>query len=145
MVINEIVRGINKSLAGEQLLYKQLEPFMDEVIDDINAKLNSTFPTFSELNVEEVFSGNFDYNFFPERYIRNVVIKGAAYKFYIMDEEGSQVADMYGYDYQTALFLMMRDYIEKVPDEFRSDNTGSLMVDENYSQSRLPFHFKVWY
>lgn len=145
MVINEIVRGINKCLAGEQLLYKQLEPFMDSVIDDINDKLNSRFPAFSELDVEEVFSGNFDYDFFPDKYIRTVVIKGAAYKFYIMDEEGSQVADMYGYDYQNALFLMMRDYIEKVPRRFRSDDTGSLLVDENYSQSRLPFHFKVWY
>ena len=30
-----------------------------------------------------------------------------------MDEEGSQVADMYGYQYKDALFRMERDYAEQ--------------------------------
>ena len=144
MTINEIVKRINKALAGEQLVYSRLEPFMDEVIDDINEKLNAKYPSFSSLRAIDAFSGETDYNYFPEHYIRKVLIKGTAYKFYIMDEEGMQTADMYGYDYQNALFTMMRDYIEKVPEEYRADYSGGLMVDENYSQSMLPFDFKIW-
>lgn len=144
MTINEIVKRINKTLAGEQLVYSRLEPFMDEVIDDINEKLNSTYPSFSSLRAVDAFSGETDYNYFPETYIRKVLIKGAAYKFYIMDEEGMQTADMFGYDYQNALFMMMRDYIEKVPEEYRADYTGGLRVDENYSQSQVPFDFRIW-
>lgn len=128
MLVNDIVKRVNQELAGEQLVYTRIKPFLDEVIDDINANLNSTFPTFSDLG-ESVEGGLVtDYNYFPEKYIRSVVIKGAAYKFYVMDEEGEQIAQMYNYDYQRALFHMVRDYIDQVPEEYQSDSTGSIRL-----------------
>lgn len=128
MLVNDIVKRVNQELAGEQLVYTRIKSFLDEVIDDINANLNSTFPTFSDLG-ESVEGGLVtDYNYFPEKYIRSVVIKGAAYKFYIMDEEGEQIAQMYNYDYQLALFHMVRDYIDQVPEEYQSDSTGSIRL-----------------
>ena len=88
MRINEIVSRTNEKLAGETLMYSQLEVFFDEVIDDINAKLNSKFPAFSEFFDSSKLNSNEEYNCFPDKYIRTVVVVGAAYKFYCTDEEG---------------------------------------------------------
>lgn len=132
-------------LAGEQLVYSKLEPFLDSVIDDINIQLNSRYPTFSECNFPSVLDTAAVYDYFPDRYIRSVVIKGAAYKFYIMDEEGINTAEMFGYDYQDALYYMLRDFVDKVPEEYQDDNTGSLMIDENYPlYSSTKFDISVW-
>lgn len=135
MTINTIIKNINKLLAGEQLVYSYLEPFLDQVIDDINNQLDTTFPTFSELSEDygDEFTGSFDYDFFPERYIRSVVIKGAAYKWYIMDEEAATVAEEYGLDYNNNLFVMLRDYLEHVPYEYRADNHGGVRFSPDYS------------
>lgn len=80
MQIQDIVSGVNAKLAGETLTFTEMRLFLDEVIDDINAALNANFPVFSTL------AANANYNFFPDRYIRSVVIVGAASKFYVTDE-----------------------------------------------------------
>lgn len=128
MLVSEIVKRVNQELAGEQLVYTRIKPFLDSVIDDINTNLNAIFPTFSDLGTDIDAGLTFDYNYFPEKYIRSVVIKGAAYKFYVMDEEGEAIAQQFGMDYQTNLFYMVRDYIEKVPEEYQSDSTGSIKL-----------------
>lgn len=126
MKINDIVKGINDELAGELLTYNYLQPFLDQVIDDINNQLDSTYPAFSEFTYEKYPDRYPDYNFFPERYIRNVVIKGAAYKWFVMDEEGIPTAQQFQYNYQDNLFYMLRDYLEKVPEEYQADNLASV-------------------
>lgn len=125
-------------------MYFRLEEFLDSTIDDINARLNSKFPAFSEIYNEETPLGNYDYNYFPDKYIREVVCKGAAYKFYIMDEEGITNAEQYRYDYEMALFLMQRDYIEQVPEEYRCESKGSVVINEDKGYYPTPFDFKVW-
>lgn len=145
MIINNIVKNVNKYLAGEQLTYNQLEPFLDGVIDDINYALSSTFPAFSDLSVDPGFTGNTEYDYFPDTYVRSVVIIGAAYKFYIMDEEGIQTAEKYAYDYEKGLFSMQRDYIDRVPEEYQSESTGSIEVDIDALKERTPFNFRVFY
>lgn len=121
-----------------------MEIFLDEVIDDINDALNSKFPSFSELEDNIEFTGNAEYNFFPDKYIRSVVCKGAAAKFYTMDEEGTPTAEQYAREYAAALFYMTRDYIEQVPEEYRSDSTGSVVFDIRQCSRDLPFDFDVW-
>lgn len=133
MDINTIVKRVNHYLTGEMLPYSVLEPFMDAVIDDINASLNSEFPTFGELSENTDYSGDTEYDYFPEKYVRNVVIKGTAYKFYIMDEEGMDTAERFNYDYEKALFEMIRDYSEQVPEEYMSDSTGSVETFEDFA------------
>ena len=124
--INTIVNYINERLAGEQLLYSQLLVFLDGTIDDINQALNSNFPAFSEFSEKDE---NYpDYNFFPDRYIRTVVVTGACAKFYICDEEGAAVAEQYQYEYKEKLFLMVRDYSHQVPEEYRAEHQG-YMID----------------
>ena len=124
-----------------------IEPFLDEVIDDINTALNATFPTFSELEDKAenaIFTINTEYNYFPDKYIRSVVCKGAASKYYIMDEEGEPIAEQFAREYSIALFYMVRDYIEQVPEEFRSTSTGSVVFDEALTSTPTPFSFNMW-
>ena len=135
MHINEIVLRVNKNLAGESLEYHEMEPFLDSVIDDINAKLNSRFPVFSEFSRENFPSFYPNYNFFPETYIRKVVLMGAAYKFYVADEEGLQAAPMMGYDYQQNLFEMLRDYLDHVPYRFSKES-----IDPNNRIGSVKMH-----
>ena len=126
MRISEIVKRTNEKLAGETLLYSQLQVYFDEVIDDINTKLNSKFPAFSEVFSANDLQQDLEYNYFPDKYIRTVVIIGAAYKFYCTDEEGIATAQQYAYDYNTNLFIMERDYSNLVPDEYKADSQGYL-------------------
>ena len=132
MRISEIVRRTNEKLAGETLMYTQLEMFFDEVIDDINAKLNSKFPTFSEVFSAETLSSDAEYNCFPDKYVRTVVVVGAAYKFYCTDEEGIATAQQYAFDYNTNLFLMERDYSDLVPEQYRATGQGHLTTKEDW-------------
>lgn len=135
MKIRDIVKLTNTYLAGEQLVYQKLLPFYDAVIDDINGRLNSTFPSFTDLDVTQLDSDDAVYEFFPDRYIRSVVALGAAHKFYMMDEEGVSYDEAYTGKYEEALFYMTRDYIDQVPEIFQSDSTGSVPVhleDDSY-------------
>ena len=147
MKIIEIVKLVNKYLAGEQLTFKKMTPFLDAVIDDINSELNSTYPPFSslELQIGEFPSKTDEYSHFPDHYIRSVVCLGAASKFYTTDEEGIMSAEGYEALYRQNLFYMLRDYIEKVPCEYRADYTGSVrQAEERYVENHIPFDFHIW-
>lgn len=118
MTIENIVQGVNDQLAGELLTYTNIRPLLNEVIDEINASLDACFPEFT--------SNTTEYNYFPDRYIRSVLIKGTAFKFYIIDEEGIPSAQQFNYNYQDALFRMVRDYLEDIPDEYKADHKASV-------------------
>ena len=127
MVIEKIVKRVNEYLAGELLSFEQLKPYLDAVIDDINTQLNSIYPAFSEINPIAVTD---DYNFFPDRYIRNVLCLGAAYKYYTTDEEGVGNASTYRDEYHANLFFMIRDWLASVPEEYQNvDTNGAHAVE----------------
>ena len=127
MKIRDIVKLTNTYLAGEQLVYQKLVPFYDAVIDDINSRLNSIYPTFSSLDVQP---SDVDavYDFFPDHYIRSVVALGAAHKFYEMDEEGVTYDSSYEAQYERNLFYMTRDHIARVPRIYCSDSPGGVII-----------------
>lgn len=129
MELQKIVNAINKRLAGELMIYSELEIHLDTIIDEINNRLNSNFPAFSEFNSTD-YANYPDYNFFPDKYIRSVVIPGAAFKFYVTDEEGISTATKYEQEYQTNLFYMERDYLELVPEEFQNTNHEGLLTGD---------------
>lgn len=114
MKITALISLINTKLAGELLTKHELTPFIDNVIDDINDKLNSRFPAMSELAPEVT-----DYDFFPDKYVRSVVAQGAAWYYYVTDEEGAQAAFQYQALYQDGLFKMLRDYSEDIPPQYQ--------------------------
>lgn len=113
MTTKAIVDHINQLLAGEHLTYQDVEPLLDRVIDDINSQLNTRYPAYSELKIKNNDGAPpIKFECFPDRYIRLVLIPGAAYYFYIMDEEGIDTAPAYREMYQRGLFMMLRDYVE---------------------------------
>lgn len=130
MQITQIVRMINDKLAGENLSYDALKTHMDAVIDDINAKLNSSFPAFSEFTMVAYPKAYPDYNFFPDKYIRTVVGFGTAYKFFTVDEEGADFAKEFKQEYLKALFYMERDYINQVNELYQE-------VEQGYIENEL--------
>lgn len=134
MKYNTIISLISKQLADEIVSESEMLSYMDRVIDDINARLNTVFPTFTEFKEanSNVTNNLLDYNVIPDKYIRTVVIPGTAYKYYTTDEEGGYAAPKYADDYETGLFYMLRDYSFSVPAEYRADDQGfvSLDVDE---------------
>lgn len=125
MKLDEITRRLNKKLADEMLSYQDVVYLLDHAVDDINDELFSTFPVFSELAV-----GSDEYTAFPDKYIRKVVIPGAAYYFYTEDEEGERVAGEFYLNYRDELFKMSRDYMELVPDEYQNNEGGYVEFDE---------------
>lgn len=127
MKIRDIVKLTNTYLAGEQLVYQKLVPFYDAVIDDINSRLNSIYPTFSSLDIQPSDTDAV-YDFFPDQYIRSVVALGAAHKFYEMDEEGVTYDSAYEAQYERNLFYMTRDHIARVPRIYRSDSPGGVII-----------------
>ena len=127
MDINTLVKLTNQKLAGETLLYSQLEPYFDDVIDKINTELNAIFPTFSEHRERnQTDSGIPAYTYFPDMYIRSVVVVGAAVGFYTVDEEGIITAQQMQVEYNTNLFMMKRDYSEQVPEKYKATGRGYL-------------------
>ena len=127
MDINTLVKLTNQKLAGETLLYSQLEPYFDDVIDKINTELNAIFPTFSEHRERnQTDSGIPAYTYFPDMYIRSVVVVGAAVGFYTVNEEGIITAQQMQVEYNTNLFMMKRDYSEQVPEQYKATGRGYL-------------------
>ena len=127
MLITQVQKLFNEALAGETLSFKEMLPHLDAAIDGINAKLNSKYPVFSD-----VPSDTYDavYDFFPDKYIRTVVIPGAAWHFYVMDEEGLQTAPQYQQDFENGKFIMQRDMLYKIPEEYQDDDQQGFIVGD---------------
>lgn len=125
MLISKIRDGINQALAGEMLSMRELIPHLDFVIDEINDNMNTTFPAFSELDLSTVT----EYDMIPDKYIRTVLIPGAAWHYYVYDEEGIPTANQYSTMYETAKFKMLRDFSMNVPEEYLASSTGYVQSD----------------
>ena len=119
MKITDIRKLVNQALAGELLTYGEMRPHLDFTIDEINTTLDSCFPVFSDLESE-----NDVYDYFPDKFIRTVVVPGAAWHFYVNDEEGASTAQQYQLDFEKGKYIMLRDYIDKVPEEYQPDNNA---------------------
>lgn len=135
MKLEQLTRLTNLKLADELLSYVELLPYFNMVIDDINAVLNAQFPSFPEPPLETD-----EYTAIPDKYIRTVVIPGAAYKYYVVDEEGVGTAPVYADEYNTNTFLMLRDYLPFIPEEYQADvHQGSVRakVDDDYGDRGL--------
>jgi len=94
----------------------------------LDAKGNPTFDANGNLVIDEdkrraVYE---NYDFFPDKYIRSVLIPGAAYKWFSVDEEGASTAPLLQAEYEKARFEMVRDYIDYVPYEYVNDTIGGI-------------------
>lgn len=130
MHIANIVQLVNRKLANELLSQTELLIHMDSVIDDINSQLNTIFPTFTEVIAEEGVNDP-DYQAIPDKYLRSVVVVGAAVKYYEADEEGNPSATSFVQDYRQQLFYMLRDFSFSIPEEYRAEDQGFLSLDDD--------------
>ena len=146
MKYSAIITLISKHLADEIVSESEMLSYMDRVVDDINARLNTTFPTFTEFK-EQQFDyertddstlADLDYTAIPDKYIRTVIIPGAAFKYYTTDEEGGYSSPKYEEDYKQGLFYMQRDYSFKIPEEYRADEQGFIDMDLDSSNLYVP-------
>lgn len=129
MRIKTLIESINTQLAGELLSIGELKDFVDKAIDDINTRLNTKFPVLTDV----MSQAQLEYNAIPDKYIRSVVIPGAAFKYYITDEEGAAVAPKYEEDYLKGLFYMERDYMPIVPEEYIETDEQGHVHDPNFA------------
>ena len=125
---SEILKRINIYLDGEMLRFSDVYPYLDAVIFEINSALQTRFPSFTDRALEEDYAD--DYTAFPDKYIANVIVPGVAYKYYVQDEEGENVAGSYGSLYQQNLFYMQRDCMEFVDEKYvDTDAAGYLTME----------------
>lgn len=138
MNIDKLCSFINKNyIISENLRNIELYGYMDIVIDDINDRLQSNFPTFSEWKdfaieynathseEEDFVALDVDvYSVIPARYLRSVVAIGAALNFFTNDEEGEQISTKYYIQYEKNLFNMVRDFHNLVPVMFQNVDGG---------------------
>ena len=129
MRIKTLIESINTQLAGELLSIGELKDFVDKAIDDINTRLNTKFPVLTDV----MSRAQLEYTAIPDKYIRSVVIPGAAFKYYITDEEGAAVAPKYEEDYLKGLFYMERDYMPIVPEEYIETDEQGHVHDPNFA------------
>lgn len=158
---SQLITDINKKLAGESLSFNELQLYIDATIDDINSVLNACYPTTSEMErayeVVSDMSGNtdtlpIDYKYwngagtedgvayltlFPMAIVRRVIVLGAALKWLIADEEGLGTASTYNTEYQNELFLLQRDYSNKVPAHYQATEQG--YVQDCFNSSGITF------
>lgn len=139
MKLTDIVKALNTALAGERLSYFQARPFLDKTIDDINAKLASTYPVFSELE-----PGVDAYDLFPDRYIRTVIVPGAAWYYFTQDEEGISTAPQYAADYDRGLFQMSRDFINSVPVEYQDTTLKAVVFAKDLETGERGISVNGW-
>jgi hypothetical protein len=137
MRISTLVQLVNHKLADELLSQKQMLVYLDAVIDDINTALSTNFPTITEVLLMNDNTGDIDYGmdadgvvFMPDKYIRSVIVPGAAIKFYEVDEEGNNTAPLFMQQYQQNLFYMQRDYIFSIPEKYTDRNRGVIRLSD---------------
>lgn len=126
MDINKIIQLLNDTLAGETLTEREALTYLDFAIDDINGELNSAYPTFTEFR--DIEDSGSSYDLFDDRYIRNTVIPGAAWRFYVIDEEGLQTAVQHKEDFDKGKFKMLRDMLYTIPDKYRADDEQGFII-----------------
>lgn len=134
----DILALLNKKLNDEKLTWQQAVRFLDSTIDDINRELHSVYPTFTVAETLPGYTQN--YNFFPDQYVRDVVVIGGAYKFYADEEEGEPIARVFQSEYASALFYMKRDWMSQVPTLFQQSDGGTLTLGENVTRY-MSFNF----
>ena len=128
MLLKDIQKLMNNTLAGETLTLNEMLPHLDFAIDEINDALNSVYPTFSEVLAKDPEAK--EYAFFPDRYIRRAVISGAAWNFYVVDEEGLQTSMQYQIDFERGKFIMQRDMLYNIPEEYQASDARGFVVGD---------------
>lgn len=122
MLYKDIVKNFNVLLAGDNLVLKDILPHLDFALDKVNEKLNTCYPTFTEYYDPNGDYKSDKYDLFENRFIRQVILPGAAWHYYVTDEEGLATSPQYEKDFENGLFVMQRDMLYNIPVEWQASN-----------------------
>ena len=117
MTILEMKKSLNSLLAGEMLSFDMMKQHINFAIDEINTVMDTCFPDISSLTTESTYTA------IPDKYIRSVVLPGAAHHYYMVDDEGTTPEQDFARQFEMGKFYMLRDYSYNVPSMYQvADN-----------------------
>lgn len=125
MQIYKIVEHVNRQMDDEMYVWFDIEYIAQKVLDEINDRLSSNFPEIEGFGEDE----GADYNFFPNRWIRGVLIPGIIYELLVVQDEFENLSFQRLREKQEGLEKMFRDYT--VPEEYQLDGDIGVMFVEN--------------
>ena len=127
-----ILKRVNRLLITFKVNWEDLVDELDMGIEEINKYLSTKYPAVSEI-LDEFSSPNDTYSyrsggedryFFPIKYFNSIVIPFAATQLLTIEEEFSEIYAKYANEWQENLFVMARDEISSIPQEFISAPQG---------------------
>ena len=126
MTHSDILKELNTTLAGEYLTWKQARPHLQWALDKLNDDLDTVFPDLGD-TLEYTYPDDEDgtthtgYDYIPDKYIRAVLINGAAHHFYMVDDEGMTSEVTFAQEMREGLFKALRDYSAYIPNKYFKD------------------------
>jgi hypothetical protein len=133
----EIKKELNILLNGELVPWKRLIGHINYAIDAINTDMNTCFPTISvDSSADDLGT---EYTAIPDKYIRTVILPGAAHHYYMVDDEGTTPEIDFAREFAAGKFYMLRDYSCSVPAQYRvqdnEDGSFAGSVESTYEDS----------
>lgn len=126
MLKAHIVKRINEKMFEGLYSYEDMKYELDDAIILINNTMHSKFPFMSEF-FEATPEGNYD--FFPEEYIRSVVIEYVVSALYRREGEFSNEFNTAVGAYNRGLEVMFRDHYHRVPEEYLDQEVGVIAMN----------------
>lgn len=129
MTLLEIRKALNSLLAGEMLTVAMMQQHVNFAIDEINTAMNTCFPSLDSTELTD------EYTAIPDRYIRSVVLPGAAHHYYMVDDEGTTPEVDFARQFEIGKFYMLRDYSCQVPAEYQNEDLNIGSVESMYEDA----------
>lgn len=127
---SEIVIRVNKLIKDGLYTYNDMKIPLDDAIDRINQDLNAKYPEIT--SVLSDVADTADYNLFPEKYIRAVVIPYVVgYLLRSDEEEYREPYQAAMLDYEQGASIMFRDFFNLVPEEYQETSGGYIAINPN--------------
>ena len=129
MLVSDIVKLINSNIVGDSVTRKQATNLINYAIDEINNTLNTYYPTITN-NTDT-------YEHLPDKYIRQAVVPGAVSQYYQIEGEGVTGDTKFTLMFNNALFVMLRDFYDCIPEVYLAPYTGSISGGDDMLSSNL--------
>lgn len=126
MTKNNIVNWINKRVVSYRVSWDDIADYLDMAIDEINSYMSTKYPHVTAV-LDEFAPEDKTYSFrasgteipfFPEKYFTSIVLPYAITQILTTDEEFTMIYSKYMSQYQESLFIMARDEMNNIPQQF---------------------------
>ena len=121
-----MLKALNETLAGEYLVWSQARPHLQWALDKLNDKLDTCFPDLTSTAAGTYTDDEVEDYPIPAKYIRAVLIPGAAHHFYLVDDEGTMSDMSFLQEMEEGMFKALRDFSPTIADEYFNYEAGSM-------------------